>query len=83
MIMLTKLDGEQLVVNAELIESIHCGTDTLVALTNGRKLIVREAPAEVVRLALAYRVQVGAPPPPRLAAGEWQPGERATVEAGT
>lgn len=57
MIKLTKLDGEELVVNAELIESINCGNDTLLSLTSGRKLIVRESPEEIVRLVLDYRVQ--------------------------
>jgi len=56
MVKLTKIDGEKLVVNAELIESVNCGTDTLVSLTSGRKLIVRETPDEVVQLVLDYRV---------------------------
>lgn len=55
MIRLTRLDGEELVVNAELIETVACGTDTLVSLTTGRKLLVRESAAEVVERALAYR----------------------------
>ena len=55
MIKLTKIDGQELVVNAELIESIAGGPDTLISLTTGRKLMVREAPDEVVRLALEYR----------------------------
>ncbi|MBK7045985.1 MAG: flagellar FlbD family protein [bacterium] len=58
MVKLTKIDGEKLVVNAELIESVNCGTDTLVSLTSGRKLIVRETPDEVVQLVLDYRVQL-------------------------
>lgn len=56
MVKLTKIDGEKLVVNAELIESVNCGTDTLVSLTSGRKLIVRETPDEVVQLVVDYRV---------------------------
>jgi flagellar protein FlbD len=45
MIRLTRLDGQELVVNAELIEYIHAGPDTLIALTTDRKIMVRESPA--------------------------------------
>ncbi len=58
MIRLTRLDGEELVVNAELIETVTCGSDTLVSLSTGRKLLVREGPEEIVRRALAYRVEL-------------------------
>lgn len=64
MITLTKLDGERLVLNAELIESIMCGTDTMISLTTGRKLIVRETPDAVVALVLEYRMRCGRPPVP-------------------
>lgn len=57
MIKLTRLDGEVLVVNAELIESINCGSETLVSLTTGRKLMVRETPEAVIDLAVAYRAR--------------------------
>lgn len=57
MIKLTRLDGEVLVVNAELIESISCGSETLVSLTTGRKLMVRESPEVVADLAVAYRAR--------------------------
>lgn len=60
MIKLTRLDGETLVVNAGLIETIGCGAETLVCLTSGRKLMVREAPDEVARLAMAYQARLQA-----------------------
>ena len=55
MIKLTKLDGQELVVNAELIESISGAPDTLICLTTGRRIMVRESPDEVIRLTLDYR----------------------------
>ena len=58
MITLTKLDGETMVVNAELIETIGAAPETLVSLTTGRKLWVRETPDEVVRLAIANQALV-------------------------
>lgn len=60
MIKLTRLDGETLVVNAELIETVGCGTETLVSLTSGRKLMVRETAEEVAGLAEAYYARMRA-----------------------
>jgi flagellar protein FlbD len=42
MIKLTKLNGQIEVVNAELIESAEETPDTIIRLTTGRKLVVRE-----------------------------------------
>ena len=47
MIRLTRLDGSHIYVNAELIEFLEETPDTIVSLTTGRKLVVREAAAEV------------------------------------
>lgn len=58
MIKLTKLDGETIVVNAELIESIGATPETLLTLTNSRKIWVRETPEEVVRLSVGYQALV-------------------------
>lgn len=69
MIKLTRLDGELLVVNAELIESIGCGSETLISLTSGRKLMVRESPEEVVRLAVDYHARTQAATPAVVRAG--------------
>lgn len=57
MIRLTKLDGQELVVNAELIEYINGGPDTLVALTTDRRIMVRESPEDVVRLVLEFKAR--------------------------
>lgn len=52
---LTRLNGEALVMNAELIETIEATPDTVITLTTGKKLIVLEHLDEVVRRVLAYR----------------------------
>jgi flagellar protein FlbD len=54
-IAVTRLDGAELVVNAELIELIEATPDTHLTLTDGRKLIVMEAPDEIVARVIAYR----------------------------
>ena len=42
MIILKKLNGEEFVLNSELIETIMETPDTTILLTNGKHLIVRE-----------------------------------------
>ena len=60
MIMLTKFNSKtnqkgEFVLNAEIIETIEETPDTVVTLTNGKKLIVDEAMDEVVRRVMKYR----------------------------
>jgi len=54
MIVVTKLRGDHLVVNAELIKYIETTPDTMITLLNGEHLIVRESVEEVVMRAVAY-----------------------------
>jgi flagellar protein FlbD len=72
MIKVSRLDGTGLVVNAELIELIEATPDTVLSLTSGTKLIVREPLDEVVALVIGYRQRtrpglVPAAPPRPLA----------------
>ena len=60
MIMLTKFNSKtnqkgEFVLNAEIIESIDETPDTVVTLTNGKKLIVEEPMEEIVRRTIKYR----------------------------
>jgi len=55
MITLTKLNDSPIVVNAELIETIETTPDTLMTLTNGKKILVKEPAEEVVEMVIAYR----------------------------
>ncbi len=57
MIKVTKLNGRELVVNADLIEFIESTPDTLISLTTGRKIMVLEELDEVIRMAVGYRAQ--------------------------
>jgi flagellar protein FlbD len=54
-IAVTRLDGSEVVVNAELIVLVEASPDTHLSLMDGRQLIVREAPDEVVARVIAYR----------------------------
>jgi len=52
MIRVTKLDGKTIMLNADLIQTIESTPDTLITLTTGDKLMVRETVDDV---AAAYR----------------------------
>lgn len=55
MIKVTRLDRSELVVNAELIETVEATPDTVITLTSGKKLVVSEDVEEIVRRVLEYR----------------------------
>lgn len=55
MIKVTRLSGEMVVINAELIETVEATPDTVITLTTGKKLVVLEEPEEVVERVMAYR----------------------------
>lgn len=55
MIKLTRLDGEPFILNAELIKYVEARPDTFVTLTSGDRVVVGEAPDEVLRLAIEYQ----------------------------
>jgi flagellar protein FlbD len=44
-----------LLVNDDLIETVEATPDTVLTLTTGKKLIVRETPAEIVALIVEFR----------------------------
>jgi flagellar protein FlbD len=55
MIHLTRINRAPLVLNSDLIEYIEKTPDTVVSLTNGVKLLVRESPDEIVEKVIEYR----------------------------
>lgn len=61
MIKLTKLNGDEFVVNSELIRFVESRPDTYVTLTTDDRFIVRETVAEVVKRSLAYSRAVRVP----------------------
>jgi flagellar protein FlbD len=54
MITLTRLNGQEFVINAEKIRYLESTPDTLVCCDNGEKLMVRETLREVTRRAIDY-----------------------------
>ena len=58
MIELTRLNGNPIVLNSDLIKIAEASPDTMLTLVNGEKLIVRENREEVVERVLAYRARL-------------------------
>jgi len=58
MIHLTRLNGNPLVVNSELIKCAESSPDTVLTLINGEKIVVLESCDEVVSRTIAYRARV-------------------------
>ncbi len=54
MIHLTRLNGKPVVVNAELIETMEATPDTILTLTTGRRIMVKEDMEEVVEKVKEY-----------------------------
>jgi flagellar protein FlbD len=58
MIELTRLNGQKLFVNCDLLKYAEASPDTVLTLVTGDKLVVRESCAEVVAQAVAFRARV-------------------------
>ncbi len=54
MILLTRLNGQQFVLNAEKIRFVEQTPDTVVCCDQGERLMVRETIQEVVRRTIDY-----------------------------
>ncbi len=59
MIQLTHLNGDRFTVNADLIEVLEVTPDTIITLTTGTRLRVRETTDEIVEKVVGYRKRVG------------------------
>jgi flagellar protein FlbD len=65
-ITVTRLDNTNLVVNAELLEFVEATPDTVLTMTTGRKVIVRESPHDVIQAVIAYKRRIhGGPESPK------------------
>ena len=55
MIELTKINNMKFTLNAEIIECVEETPDTVVSLTTGKKLIVKESRQDVTNLVISYK----------------------------
>jgi len=55
MIEVTKLNGVKVLVNPHLFEIVEETPDTVITLTTGKKIIVKESRQEIKNLVKSYR----------------------------
>ena len=58
MIDVTKMNGGSITVNADLIETVEETPDTIITLTTGKKIIVKESRQEIKNLVKLYRKDI-------------------------
>ncbi|CAA9260610.1 MAG: Flagellar protein FlbD [uncultured Blastococcus sp.] len=58
MIRVTRLNGEQFALNADLIERVEAHPDTVAFLVDGTKYVVKESVEEVLREIREYRAGI-------------------------
>jgi flagellar protein FlbD len=58
MIELTRLNGQKLFVNCDLLKYAEASPDTVLTLLTGDKIVVRESCEDVVALAVLFRARV-------------------------
>ena len=58
MIEVTKLGGQKILVNPDLLEIVEETPDTVVTLTTGKKIIVKESRQEIKNLVKSYRKDI-------------------------
>lgn len=68
MIVLTRINKEKFVVNADLIKFVEEVPDTLITLRDDEKIMVGEAADEVIRRVIEYVRAVRAPLSQQLSA---------------
>lgn len=58
MIKITLLNEHETVLNAELIEFVEATPDTLISLTTGKKIMVKESVEDIVKAVKAYKKDI-------------------------
>ena len=58
MIRLTRLNGQEFWMNADMIEQMESTPDTVLVLVDGRKIIVQEAPIMVAQMCVSFRAAI-------------------------
>ena len=55
MITVTRLNDSKLVVNSDLIEFVEAIPDTIISLTTGKKIMVKESTDRIIELVAEFR----------------------------
>ena len=66
MIEVTRLQGQKMVINAELIEFVEETPDTLIVTNTGKRVMIKESVKEVVDKVIEYRKRCTWNPPKEM-----------------
>ena len=55
MVKLTKINGQEFFINSDLMEFIESTPDTIISLTTGKKVIVKETAEVVIEKIIEYK----------------------------
>lgn len=58
MINVTKMNNINITINCDLIETIEETPDTVITLTTGKKILVKESRQEIVNLTKIYKKEL-------------------------
>ena len=54
MITVTRFDGSEMIINAELVKFVEASPDTIITLTSKEKILVKETVPEVINEIVKY-----------------------------
>jgi len=57
-ISVTKLNGDEFVINADMIEFIEETPDTVISLISGKKVVVKEKKGDIIRKVIEYKCKI-------------------------
>lgn len=60
MIRVTRINDAELVINSDLIEFVEATPDTMVTLTTGKKIMVRETVQQIIERVAQFKQQATA-----------------------
>jgi flagellar protein FlbD len=63
MILVSRLGGQPMMVNPDLIETIETTPDTVLTLFSGNKLIVRDSMETIQERIIEFKRRIYGPPP--------------------
>ena len=69
MIYVTRLNGQRFVINAEMIREIEATPDTIITLSRGERIIVKESVEDVIAAVVEYKRFVLSPGQEKNGAG--------------
>lgn len=53
-----RFDGSELVVNADLIETVEATPDTVITLTTGKKIVITDGVEDIIKRVMDYKREI-------------------------